>query len=140
MNEYTIKDLTEGKKESFSVTVTEEMMSRFFENTGDCNPFHSDADFAKNVAGYKDKVVYGMLTASFLSTLAGVYLPGKYSLIQDVKVSFPQAVYVGDTLEVCGEVVSVHESLNNFGMKVSIVNQKGECVLRGKMTVGFLKS
>ncbi len=140
MNEYTIKDLSEGKTESFSVTVTEEMMSRFFEITDDSNPLHRDSDFAKNRQGFKDKVVYGMLTASFLSTLAGVYLPGKYSLIQDVKTSFSKPVYVGDRLTVSGEVAFVHEALNNFDMKVSVVNQNGEQVLRGKMTVGFLKA
>ena len=138
MNEYKIQDLFEGKTESFTVSVTEDMLAKFYEITGDSNPLHLDSSYAKSKNIFKDKVAYGMLTASFCSTLAGVYLPGKYSLIQDVKLSFPKPVYVGDTLEVSGEVTAIHESLNNFEMKVSVVNQDGERVLRGKMMVGFL--
>ena len=47
VNTYRISDLTIGQSESFSVTVTEQMQDRFREITGDINPMHVDADFAK---------------------------------------------------------------------------------------------
>ncbi|MBQ9091319.1 MAG: hypothetical protein IJY52_03500, partial [Anaerotignum sp.] len=49
----------------------------FLAITGDINPLHNDQEFAQK-QGHPDKVAFGMLTASFLSTLAGVYLPGRY--------------------------------------------------------------
>ena len=53
------------------------MMDQFLAITGDCSPIHVDADYAKD-RGYPGCVVYGMLGASFFSTLAGVYLPGEH--------------------------------------------------------------
>ena len=91
MNEYRITDISAGQQESFSVTVTEEMMAKFLDITGDVNPLHTDDGFAKE-KGFPQRVAYGMLTASLISTLGGVYLPGKYCLIQGVEVKFEKPV------------------------------------------------
>lgn len=72
MNHYTLAEMTPGLSESFTVTVTEEMMARFEAITGDVSPIHMDAEYAQK-RGYPGRVVYGMLGASFFSTLAGVY-------------------------------------------------------------------
>ena len=137
MNKYTMEDIQIGLRESFSVTVTESMMTAFREITGDINPLHTDEEFAKS-KNYQDKVVYGMLTSSFLSTLAGVYLPGEKSLIREVEVKMKKPVFVGDELTISGEVTEIMPEYNIFSMKVEIVNQKGEKVLRGKMQMGVL--
>ena len=84
MNEYKIEDIEIGMKEEFKVQITEKMQNEFRDNTGDINPMHSDPDFAKE-KGFDDTLVFGMLTASFFSTLVGVYLPGKNCLFQDRK-------------------------------------------------------
>ena len=105
--------------------------------TGDVNPLHTDETFAKE-KGYGSNVAYGMLTASFLSTLAGVYLPGERSLIHSVESKFTKPVYVGDTLKISGQVTECNEMFSVFTMKTTIVNQKGEKVLRGKMQVGII--
>ena len=47
MNEYRITDLSAGQQESFTVTVTEDMMAKFQAITGDINPLHVSDDFAK---------------------------------------------------------------------------------------------
>ena len=75
MNHYTLAEMTPGLTEEFTVTVTPEMMDAFRAITGDVSPIHIDADYAKG-RGFPGRVVYGMLGASFFSTLAGVYLPG----------------------------------------------------------------
>jgi len=137
MNKYTIEDIQIGLKESFSVVISDRMMDSFREMTGDINPLHTDSDFAKD-KNYPDKVVYGMLTSSFLSTLAGVYLPGEKSLIREVEVKMKKPVFVGDELTVCGEVTEVKSEYKIFEMKVEILNQKGDKVLRGKMQMGVL--
>ena len=135
MNEYTYEEITVGQKESFEVTVTDEMMASFCAITGDINPLHNDSDYAVS-KGHPGRVVYGMLTGSLLSTLAGVYLPGKRSLIQEVKIKFPKPVYIGDTLTVEGVVEEKHDSYSLIIIKVTIKNQKGEKVCRARMQVG----
>ena len=47
MNHYTLADMKPGLAESFTVTVTQEMMDQFLAITGDCSPIHVDADYAK---------------------------------------------------------------------------------------------
>lgn len=138
MNNYTYEDITVGMKESFSVEITDEMRNKFRDITGDINPLHNDESYAKEM-GHKGCVVFGMMTASFLSTLAGVYLPGKKSLIQSTEVSFRKPVYIGDTLTVTGEVTEKNDTFNLFDMKVSIVNQNGVKVLKGNMRVAVEK-
>lgn len=64
MNSYTIHDMVPGLTESFTVTVTEEMMQQFYAITGDCSPIHMDASYAAG-RGFPGRVVYGMLGASF---------------------------------------------------------------------------
>ena len=137
MNCYQYADLHIGMKEEYCVDVTDNMLILFRQMTGDNNPLHTDEDFAKR-HGYPDCVAYGMLTASFLSTLAGVYLPGEKSLIQSVETKFVKPVYAGNRLTIRGTVAELNDSVQQIVLKVEIKNQNGEKVLRGKMKVGVL--
>lgn len=137
MNEYTYDEITMGQEESFQVTVSEEMMEQFLQITGDVNPLHRDAAYAAT-RQYVDKVVYGMLTASFFSTLAGVYLPGRYSLIHSVETKFLRPVYVGDMLTVSGTVKEKEDAYRMLILNLLIKNRKGEKVVKGTMQIKVL--
>ncbi len=134
MNNYTFEELNVGMTESFNVTITPEMLEKFKSITGDVNPLHNDEKFAIS-KGHPGRVAFGMLTASFLSTLAGVYIPGERSLIQQVETKFANPVYIGDELTVKGEIVELIESVKRLELKVTITNQNGKKVLRGKMEI-----
>ena len=134
MNNYKFDELTVGMTESFKVTITEAMLEAFKGITGDVNPLHNDEEFAK-AKGHPGRVAYGMLTASFLSTLAGVYIPGERSLIQQVETKFAKPVYIGDELTVTGEITELVESVQRLELKVTITNQDGKKVLRGTMGI-----
>ena len=138
MNEYRFEDLKVGQEEYFTVTITEEMMQQFLDLSGDSNPLHNDGAFAQG-QGYQDKVVYGLLTTSFISRLVGVLLPGKYCLLQGVDVKYTRPVYVGDILIVKGIVDELHPSVQRAEIKVEIMNQDEKKVVKGKAEVGFLK-
>lgn len=137
MNNYSFDEIQIGMKESFSVNITEEMRDKFRDITGDTNPLHNDPEYAKSM-GNDECVAFGMLTASFLSTLAGVYLPGKKSLIQSLDINFRKPVYIGDTLTVTGEVSEKNDTFNLFDMKVTITNQDGLKVVKGNMRVAVV--
>lgn len=137
INKYKYDDITIGLEESFMVAINEEMMKKFCEISGDINPLHIDVSHARNFK-FQDKVVYGMLTASFLSTLAGVYLPGERSIIHNIDIKFPNPVYVGDKLTIKGEVVFKDDLSKTIEVKFTIVNQNERKVCRGKMLVGVL--
>lgn len=140
MNEFTFQDicLAENMEQSFTVTITQEMMNNFLKITGDSNPMHVNSNYAK-ANGFKDSLVYGLLTNSFYSTLAGVYLPGKYCLLQEVAAQFTKPVFVGDTLTVNGKVSEIQKTFRRIIIKGRIKNQNGEIVNRATITAGVLK-
>lgn len=139
MNNYRFSDLSVGQSVSFSVTISEQMMDSFLNLSGDENPLHCDLDFAIT-QGYKDRVVYGLLTTSFISKLVGVLLPGKYCLLQGIELKYTNPVYIGDILVVKGRVDELHESVQRMTLKVEIINQDEKKVVKGKVEIGFLKA
>ena len=135
MNRYTLETLTPGLTERFSVQVTADMMQKFCEVTGDVSPIHMDEEYAKK-NGHEGRVVYGMLSASLFSTLAGVYLPGETCLLHSVESRFAAPVYIGDTLTVSGTVHEIHEAFGEIVIKAVITNQNGKKVVRGIIKAG----
>lgn len=138
MNRFRYKELQEGHTEEFKVTVTEDMLEKFRDITGDINPLHNDEEYARE-RKYRSKVAYGMLTASFMSTLAGVYLPGEHSLIQSVEIKFAAPVYVGDIISIRGEITEKNDTYSLIYLKVTMKNAAGEKVCRGKMQIGVME-
>ncbi len=140
MNSYTLKDINIGLSESFDVKITPEMENDFRKITGDFNPLHFDDEFANNLpwGGNRGHVAFGMLTASMLSTLAGMYLPGKYSLIHSVEISFLKPVYTGDILNIKGVVTDIYEELRMIKLKVAFC-RLNETVCKAKMKVLVMK-
>ena len=95
MQEYLFSDIKVGLKHSFEAEIDEARMQKFLEISGDNNPMHIDSEYAKS-RGMADRVVYGMLTSSFYSTLVGVYIPGKYALLHSVDIQFSKPVFIVD--------------------------------------------
>ncbi len=137
MNRYDYEDISIGQKESFSVTVREEDLLAFKSITGDINPLHNDDEYARH-KGMEARVAYGMLTASYLSTLAGVYLPGERSLIHTVEIKMSAPVYMGDELTVTGEVTEKNDTFRLIVVKAVINNKEGKKVLKAKLQIGVL--
>ena len=125
-----------GMAERFVVTVGEEQQEQFFRLTGDCNPLHRDAGFARE-RGFADRVVYGMLASAYYSTLAGVYLPGENCLINECKVTYHQAVYPGDVLTVEGVVSDVRESTRRIRISGKMTRADGTVVNTAVIAVSF---
>lgn len=138
MTHYTIDELSVGMEASFERVITEQMMEAFYLICGDDNPLHMDEAYARSVPNgvYQGKVVYGMLTASLYSTMAGCYLPGERSLLYEVDSKFTNPVYVGDCLQVYAQVTEVEKERSYIRLKARITNQKGVTVSRAKIMVG----
>lgn len=136
MNTYTFDEIPIGSTCSFEKQITIDMENRFREISGDENPLHKDDGFARETGkGFTSHVAFGMLTASLYSTLCGVYLPGKYSLIHSMELKFLQPVFAGDTLVVEGTVTGKEEGLNLLRIKAKITNRNGKCVSKANIKV-----
>ena len=135
MNRYTFDEIVPGQTERFSATISAELMEEFRRITGDVNPLHCDDEYARQ-RGYKGRVVYGMLTSSFYSTLAGVYLPGERALLHSVETKLLKPVFIGDELTIEGKVAEKHDVFRTIVVKATITNQLGEKVSRATIQIG----
>jgi 3-hydroxybutyryl-CoA dehydratase len=137
MQDYLLRDIEVGLKHSFEVQISESHMQKFFDISGDINPMHMDAAYAKS-KGMKDRLVYGMLTSAFYSTLVGVYIPGKHALLHSIDIGFIKPVFIGDKLFIEGVVFSVNELFHQIEVKATIRNQNSEKISRAKIKIGLL--
>ena len=139
MNEYQFSEIQMGDAVEFSYEMDDRKMKLFREISGDSNPLHTDIGFAKE-KGYSENVVYGQLTAAALSSLAGMYMPGKLSIIHRIETDFLRPVFISKCpLTVRGTVKEKDERFLTITLKFEIVNQDHEKVCKGKMRIGFLK-
>ena len=136
MNSFKMHEMKIGQKDSFIVEVTERMMTSFQNISGDDNPLHLNIDFAIS-SGFKDRVVYGLLTSSFYSRLIGVYLPGKYALLMSIKIDFIKPVFIKDKMTVVGEVVEIDERFKFIIIHSKILRNKNEEISNAQIRVGF---
>ena len=137
MNSYKFVDINVGLEESFSVRVNSEKLDKFLKISGDINPLHTDAEYSRS-KGFSDRVVYGMLTSSFFSTLVGVYLPGKYCILQGVDIQFSRPAYIDDILTITGKVSYINEAYKQLEIKAVIINQDNKKVSKATIKVGVM--
>jgi len=137
MNSYKFVDINVGLEESISVRVNSEKQDKFLKISGDINPLHTDAEYSKS-KGFSDRIVYGMLTSSFFSTLVGVYLPGKYSILQGIDIQFYEPVFIDDILTITGKVSYINEAYKQLEIKAVIINQDNIKVSKSTIRVGVI--
>ena len=108
-----------GQKHKFEVTVTKDKVEEFMRVTGDRNPIHHDKIFASDTR-FGRPVCHGMLLASFFSTIVGMYLPGEGALYLTQELNFRKPVFVGDTVEVSGEIIKKQDAQRILTLKMSV--------------------
>src|SRR5258706_12062083 len=123
--------VTVGQRAQRSLMLTSEHVKTFAALTGDYNPLHFDADFARRTK-FQGLVVQGGLTTGLLHALVAMDLPGPGSVFLSQNWKFTAPVYIGDTITAEAEVVSVHESKPVCQLKIRVARQTGETVLEGE--------
>jgi 3-hydroxybutyryl-CoA dehydratase len=136
MNEYAWSDIHIGLKEEFDAILTAADAASFAALSGDVNPLHVDEEYAI-AAGFPGPVLFGMLTSSLYSKLVGVYLPGKFALLQGIDIDFSKPCHAGEQLHVEGEVVHVTEAYHRFEIKATIRKADKKLVSKAMIRVGF---
>lgn len=135
MNYYKFEDLDVGMSFEFQEIVTEEKMELFLKLSGDNNTLHCDEEYAKK-SNMKGRVVYGLLSSSFYSKLVGVYLPGENCLLQEIKISFNNPLYIKEKIIVSGIITEMESTFKRIEIKASIKTEDGKIVSKAKIKVG----
>ncbi len=134
-----IDDFEPGQHVTLSKTFTEEDVRRFIEITGDVNPLHVDEAFAAGTQ-FGRRVLHGMLTASILSTMVGMLLPGTGAVYRSQTIAFLRPVHVGDTVTAHFVVRAVDRARHRLQIDSWIENEAGERVIEGACEAGLLRA
>ena len=121
------EDLKLGMRETLRKTVENEDVIGFAELSGDHNPIHLSDHFARNTR-FGARIVHGLYTASLISAVIGMRLPGPGAVYISQTLNFRGPVKIGDVIEVNVEVIELIEK----GRRVRL---KCECLVDGKVVL-----
>jgi acyl dehydratase len=130
---HALSDLSEGVRASVEFSITAEQMEQFALLSGDCNPLHTDEEFARR-KGFQGRVVYGALLVAKVSQLIGMELPGRDSVWASVSFDFRKPLFVDQPAEAEGVIASVSESTGLVELNLT-VRAAGKLLARGRAEV-----
>lgn len=134
---FTLNDLIVGQRAEFDAVITGDDVDAFAALSGDANPLHLDAEFARE-RGFGDRVVHGAHLVALASRLVGMYLPGRNALLLAVSTSFAKPVLPGTRVTVSGVVEQLSDTVRSAVLKLRVVDREtGTTLARGRLTVGF---
>lgn len=132
---YTFDSIFVGQKEEFFHKVTEKDIDLFTELTADYHPIHHDDEYAEK-SNFGSRITQGLLTASFISRLIGMHMPGRQALYLSQDMKFVRPVHIGDTIRIIGTVTEkTSEKRNTIILKTEIFNQNDTLVLTGNAKI-----
>jgi uncharacterized protein (DUF1684 family) len=123
-----------GDKAERSMTITDEHIEAFARLSGDRNPVHFDDSFAQRI-GFEGHIAHGAVTASLLSAVLGMDLPGPGSVFLEQRIRFLAPVRPGDTITATLEVTKIRPDKPIVTLGAKITNQAGTAVVDGELVV-----
>ena len=120
-----------GQTFTFRRTFTDGDVALFCGVTGDYNPYHQDAEFARE-SWYGRPTVPGLLTGSMLTHIGGML----GFLATEMSFEYVAPVYVGDTITCTVTVLEKDEPRRRVECAANFVNGEGAQVLRARFA-GF---
>lgn len=101
------EDFTVGREYRETIKITDDMVRKFAELTGDMNPLHLDESFARK-SRFGKRICHGMLVASMISRIMGMNFPGPGTVIVKQLLKYRAPVYVDETVEVRVTVLEIN--------------------------------
>ena len=134
MSGLSINDIYVGRKASFTKTIEFADVYSFAGIIGDFNPVHVNDEYAKTTR-FGKRIAHGMLSASFISTVFGMLLPGADAIYMGRTLKFLAPVFIGDTITAEAEVTEVIPEKKRFIAKTTVTKQDGTVVVTGEGTM-----
>jgi 3-hydroxybutyryl-CoA dehydratase len=121
-------------------TITETDLVSFANLTGDSNPMHTDAEYAKSTP-FGERVAHGMLGLSYAIGLAWQlgFMIGTVIAFTGLEWKFKAPVKIGDTIHVVAKVKQTKAMRAAGGgfviMDARVLNQRNETVQLGEWSI-----
>jgi 3-hydroxybutyryl-CoA dehydratase len=100
------EDLRVGMRETLMKTVMNEDVIGFANLSGDHNPIHLSEHFARKTR-FGERIAHGLYTASLISAVLGMYLPGPGAVYLSQTLNFRGPVRIGDVVTISVEVAEL---------------------------------
>jgi len=130
----TFDEIEVGRSATLTRTLNREDIALFAVMSGDVNPAHVDAEYAKTDMFHKI-IAHGMWGGALISTLLGTELPGPGTIYLNQTLKFLGPVGLGDMVTAVVKVVEKSAQKHHVVLECTITNQRGEAVISGRAEV-----
>jgi len=130
-------ELKVGDKFSTERLVTDELIRKFADVSGDYNPIHLDEEIAKKTR-FGRRIAHGMLSGAFISAVLGYEFSERSIVYLSQTLKFTAPVFIGDTVTATGTVKSIREDKPIITLETICTNQNGETLVTGEAVVMIL--
>ena len=131
-------DLKIGDSFSTSREVTDELIRKFAEISGDYNPIHLDEEFAKTTR-FGRRIAHGMLSGAFISAVLGYEFKERKIVYLSQTMKFTAPVFIGDNVTTTATVTNIRKDKGIVTLETVCTNQNGDPLVKGEAVVMILK-
>lgn len=133
MKQFTNKlfdEIQVGETATYSKLLTAEDARLFATTSGDTNPVHLDAEYAKGTV-FGACIGHGMWSGALVSAAIATTLPGPGSIYRSQTLKFIKPAYIGDTLTVTLTVTEKKDRVRLVTLDCIVANQNGIKIASG---------
>lgn len=130
----TFDEIAIGDNASLVRTLSQNDITLFAALSGDVNPAHVDADYAKTDR-FHHIVAHGMWGGTLISTVLGTELPGPGTIYLSQSLNFRRPVSLGDKITVRVSVRDKDAAKQRLTLDCDCRNQNGDIVIDGTAEV-----
>ena len=130
-------DLKIGDTFSIERHVSDDVIRKFAEVSGDYNPIHLDEEFAKTTR-FGKRIAHGMLSAAYISAVLGNEFKGRTIVYLSQTLKFTAPVFIGDTVTASSKVSKIRDDKGIVTLETLCTNQNGEMLVKGEAVIMVL--
>jgi 3-hydroxybutyryl-CoA dehydratase len=134
MKKYLFNELKIGLSTKYKRKISNKIIDDYIKLSRDNSPIHTDKIFAKE-KGFNNKIAHGLLLGSIYSKIIGVDLPGKNSLLLNIKIDFIKPIYANDTIITIAKIIHLNKSFKVATILFSAINQFKQKVSKAEANV-----
>lgn len=133
MQGFHFEDLSIGQSAEITRVVGAADIDAFAAVSGDDNPVHVDADYAKTTS-FQERIAHGMLSGAYISAVLGTRLPGPGAIYLNQSLRFRRPVRIGDAITARATVTALDERRGQVTL-ATICLVDGKTVVEGEAVV-----
>ncbi len=130
-------DIKIGDRFSIEREITDELIRKFADVSGDHNPIHLDEEFAKTTR-FGRRIAHGMLSGALISAVLGNEFKERKIVYLSQTMKFVAPVFIDDTVTASGTVTKIREDKGIVILETLCTNQNGETLVTGEAAVMVL--